>query len=83
VGRRVPLENARRHNPTGLGIGPPTLGEREFIRGPLSRDAGYRLLVSGEIGARELARIIKVLTLQKELLSDSEADSEEGEEPRA
>jgi len=51
-------------------------GEREFLRGPLSRDATYRLVVSGEIGAKELARIIKVLTLQKEMLMESEAEGE-------
>ena len=42
--------------------------EREYLRGPLSRTARYRLLVSGEIGANEIDRIIKILTLQKEFL---------------
>jgi hypothetical protein len=55
-------------------------GEREFLRGPLSRDAAYRLVVSGEIGAKELAKIIKVLTLQKELLMESEAEDDGGPE---
>lgn len=51
-------------------------GEREFLRGPLSREAAYRLLVSGDIGARELAKIIKILTLQKELLLESETEDD-------
>jgi len=61
----------RRSMPSfGLGAGSP--GEKEFIRGQLPKDVSYRLLVSGDIGAPELAKIIKVLTLQKELLSDND-----------
>jgi hypothetical protein len=41
---------------------------------------GYRLTVSGEIGAKELGRIIKILTLQQELLS--ETDEEAAERPQ-
>lgn len=56
-------------------------GEREILRGPLSRDASWRLFVSGEIGARELGKIIKFLTLQQEVLGESEAmPSERAEE---
>jgi hypothetical protein len=70
-------ENAlQRRPPVGPVIGAATPGEREFIRGQLGRDSGYRLLVSGEIGPKELAKIIRVLTLQKELLSDSDDESE-------
>jgi hypothetical protein len=56
------------------------VGEREFLRGPLSREAAYRLMVSGEFGAKELAKIIKVLTLQKELLLESEAEDDTASE---
>ena len=55
-------------------------GEREFLRGPLSREAAYRLMVSGDFGAKELGKIIKVLTLQKELLMESEAEGEDEDE---
>jgi hypothetical protein len=55
-------------------------GEREFLRGPLSREAAYRLMVSGDFGAKELGKIIKVLTLQQELLMESEAEGEAGSE---
>ena len=55
-------------------------GEREFLRGPLSRETSYRLLVSGDVGAKELAKIIKILTLQQEMLSESEAEGTDGPE---
>jgi hypothetical protein len=55
-------------------------GEREFLRGPLSREAAYRLMVSGDVGAKELAKIIKVLTLQKELLLESETEDDAASE---
>ena len=56
------------------------VGEREFLRGPLSREAAYRLMVSGDFGAKELGKIIKVLTLQRELLLESEAEDDEAPE---
>lgn len=46
-------------------------GERSFLAGPLSSEgASYRLLVSGKVGPKELGKLIKLLTLQKELLED-------------
>jgi hypothetical protein len=44
--------------------------EREYLRGVLSRDAGYRLLVSGDIGPKELGKMIKLLQAQKAILED-------------
>ena len=61
--------------PTQIGGAPasaPLTGERELLRGPLSRDSNYRLLVSGEIGAKELGKIIKLLTVYKELYLDDD-----------
>lgn len=55
-------------NDQNLGVRPPGAGEREYLRGPLSRNASYRLLVSGDIGASEIDKIIKILTLQREFL---------------
>jgi hypothetical protein len=49
--------------------------EREYLRGVLSRDAGYRLLVSGDIGPKELGKMIKLLQAQKAILED-EPDKE-------
>ena len=44
--------------------------EREYLRGVLSRDSSYRLLVSGDIGPKELGRMIKLLQAQKAILED-------------
>lgn len=66
------------NRPHGQPVNMPTLtGEREFLRGPLTRDSGYRLMVSGEIGTKELGKIIKILTLQQELLLETDEESEE------
>jgi hypothetical protein len=37
-------------------------------------------MVSGDFGAKELGKIIKVLTLQRELLLESEAEDDEAPE---
>ena len=44
--------------------------EREYLRGVLSRDTSYRLLVSGDIGPKELGKMIKLLQAQKAILED-------------
>jgi hypothetical protein len=49
---------------------PSMTKEREYLRGVLSRDAGYRLLVSGDIGPKELGKMIKLLQAQKAILED-------------
>jgi hypothetical protein len=49
--------------------------EREYLRGLLSREASYRLLVSGDIGPKELGKLIKLLQAQKAILED-DADRE-------
>ncbi len=56
--------------PGGMPLASPVLGERELLRGPLSGDSSYRLMVSGKIGAKELGKIIKILTLNMELYAD-------------
>lgn len=58
-----------------LPLGVP-IGERELTRGPLSRDSAYRLLVTGEIGPKEIGKIIKLLTVFKELYSDDQENAE-------
>jgi hypothetical protein len=47
-------------------------GEREWLRGPLSRDSSYRLIVSGEPGPKEIGKLIKLLEAQKSVLSDED-----------
>jgi len=54
-------------DPTAL---PSMNEEREYLRGVLSRDASYRLLVSGDIGPKELGKMIKLLQAQKAILED-------------
>lgn len=49
-------------------------GEREWLRGPLSRDTSYRLVVSGNVGARELGKLIKLLEAQRAVLEDEDDD---------
>ena len=51
-------------------IVPPTLiEEREILRGPLSKDLSYRLIVNGNLGPKEIGNLIKILEAQKEVLS--------------
>lgn len=67
---------------------PPTLaeppgahlpaGEREWLRGPLSRETSYRLIVTGEPGPKEIGKLIKLLKAQQAVLSDEDGD--EGDE---
>ena len=51
----------------------PQRGEREFLRGPLSNASSYRLLIAGDMGAKELGKLIRILSLQKELLDDEDS----------
>jgi hypothetical protein len=43
--------------------------EREWFRGLLSREARCRLVVSGDIGPKELDNLIRLLELQKQFLA--------------
>jgi hypothetical protein len=38
--------------------------------GPLSKDAAFRLIVSGPVGVREIDRLIRKLELDKEILAE-------------
>lgn len=46
-------------------------GERELTTGLLSKEANFRLLVSGVVGVREIERLIAKLELDKEILAES------------
>ena len=48
-------------------------GERELTTGLLSKDASFRLIVSGQIGEKEIDRLIAKLTIDKEILAESDA----------
>jgi hypothetical protein len=45
-------------------------GERELTTGLLAKDASFRLIVTGKIGAKEIDRLIAKLQLDKEILAE-------------
>jgi hypothetical protein len=47
-------------------------GERELKTGLLAKDASFRLIVTGNIGVKEIERLIKKLELDKEILADQD-----------
>ncbi len=46
--------------------------ERVLSDGLLSKQATYRLIVTGRIGLREIERLIKKLEIDKEILAEEE-----------
>lgn len=52
-------------------------GEREWLRGPLSRDTSYRIVVSGDMGPKQIGKLIKLLQAQQAVLEDDEDDGED------
>ena len=45
-----------------------------FTTGLLAKDASFRLIVTGKIGAKEIDRLIAKLQLDKEILAESDDD---------
>lgn len=45
-------------------------GEYEWMRGLLSQQATFRLMVRGPIGPQEITALIKILTLQRDILAE-------------
>jgi hypothetical protein len=58
--------------PSGKGKVQVMAGERELTTGLLSKEANFRLLVSGPVGVKEIERLIKKLELDKEILADAD-----------
>lgn len=52
-------------------------GEREFKSGLLGKGTSFRLLVNGPVGAKEIDRLIASLKLDKDILSDTEGETEQ------
>ena len=50
-------------------------GERELVTGLLSKNASFRLIVSGDVGVKEIERLIAKLELDKEILAEPDAPS--------
>ena len=51
-------------------------GERELTTGLLSKDANFRLIVSGTVGVKEIERLIAKLNLDKEILAETDEDGD-------
>jgi hypothetical protein len=51
-------------------------GERELTTGLLSKDASFRLIVSGHVGAKEIDRPIQKLSLDKEILAKPDPETD-------
>lgn len=51
-------------------------GEAEWMRNLVGRDTKVRLLVTGDMGPKEIGRLIKLLEAQKAVLDDDEADTD-------
>ncbi len=52
-------------------------GERELTTGLLSKEANFRLIVSGPIGVKEIERLIAKLELDKEILAENNDGTED------
>lgn len=50
--------------------------ERELTTGMLSKGASFRLIVNGQIGVKEIERLIAKLELDKEILAESDEQVE-------
>jgi hypothetical protein len=50
-------------------------GKRELTTGLLSKDASFRLIVSGPIGVKEIEMLIKKLGIDKEILADKSEEA--------
>lgn len=51
-------------------------GEAEWMRNLVGRETKVRLLVTGDMGPKEIGRLIKLLEAQKAVLDDDEADTD-------
>lgn len=54
-----------------VGLGPD---EKEWMRGSLGKGSEYRLLITGPIASKQIARLIKLLEAQKAVLEDDDDD---------
>lgn len=52
-------------------------GERELTAGLLSKGSNFRLIVSGQIGVKEIERLIAKLQIDKEILAETDDEIEE------
>jgi len=81
----IPMEQARLEQkgsvnndkpliPPTLAEAPLPVGEREWLRGPLSKDVSYRLVVAGDLGPKEIGKLITLLKAQQSVLSGDDGE---------
>jgi hypothetical protein len=54
-------------------------GERELTKGLLAKEASFRLIVSGNIGVKEIERLIQKLEIDKDILADQDERPSDGD----
>lgn len=59
------------------GKGKSVEGERELAAGLLSKNASFRILVTGKVGVKEIERLIAKLELDKEIFSEQDPGGED------
>ena len=57
-------------------------GERELVTGLLSKEANFRVVVSGPVGVKEIERLIAKLELDKEILAEKDDEDDEAAQLR-
>ena len=75
--KHVPLPTAKPSVGQNREKGTLMEGERELTTGMLAKDASFRLIVTGNVGVKEIERLIKKLELDKEILADNDAESDD------
>jgi len=50
----------------------PEAEEETWLRGPLSSQTRYKIMVAGKMGPKEIGKLIKLLEAQKDVLSDDD-----------
>ena len=58
--------------PEGVTSFVKDLAEREWLHGHLSKESSYRLIVTGNLGPKEIGKLIKLLHAQQAVLADDE-----------
>ena len=54
----------------------PNQGEREFFSSPLSSQTRVRILIEGPAGPKEIDKLIRILTVQKEIIQEGDNNGE-------
>lgn len=88
-GDNAPVASERHNIPPPPPPSPPAGkvklmdGERELTSGLLSKGSDFRLIVRGPIGVKEIERLIRKLEIDKEILAETNGETEEGGQTNA